>query len=205
MFFRNRMPEVVSMRASDLDRPLALFAVPHRQLDPALHEILQDIRSVCSLFDMDARNASIDLLTFHEILLSISYRLLGFASLNESRQKLDIQAVLHVGMLVFTMSIFLQHDPAQIMDFSLVSECWKEAVDNNLDGHEGSFPLWLLLVGSVWTSHHAWLAPRLMSQARRLGLSAWEDIRRSVGNYPWLNALHDAPGRKLWDRAQSWP
>ena len=206
MFFRDRMSEcriILAANGLSLDRAPATSSIQYKQLDPYLYEILLDIMSLCSLFNENLLNRTIDLMTFQEILVSLCYRLLRFRSLNGSRQVSGIQAAYHIGLTVFTMTIFLQHDHRRIIHYGLIPLRLEDVLSNGMDEYENDFLFWLLIVGGIWVSSDEsgdWLLPRIRIVAQRGGYDTWDEARNSICKFPWLNALHDQPGHKLWDQ-----
>ena len=206
MFFRNRMPEIQKFLTSKglcLNRNSTASLVRHNRLDLYLHQVLLDVMSVCSLFNKNLHDRTLNLQTFQEITISLCYRLLRFRSLNDIRQQSDIEAAYHVGLIIFMMTTFLQYDRRRIVDFKLIPLCLRDILDSRLDEYDNEFVLWLMMVGGIWISVDVdgeMLAPRTRITAQRLGIDTWDGARSSVSKLPWINALHDQPGRRVWDR-----
>ena len=199
------MSEVPTMLASKglyLDRSSAASAIRHNGLDPDLHEILLDITSVTSLVKNLPTDLTIELTTFQEMLVSICSRLIRFHPLQSLKQKSDIEAVYHIGLTIFMMTLFLQYDHRRILQYELVSLRLKDVLDRGLDEVDDDLVLWLLLIGGIWISSGTdrfWLTSRIMELARRLGLNSWADVHGYVSTFPWISTLHDQPGRAVWN------
>ncbi|CAK7211574.1 hypothetical protein SCUCBS95973_001161 [Sporothrix curviconia] len=74
---------------------------------------------------------------------------------------------------------------------------------------------WVMMMGGAWTLGNKKTRPGLQTMgdslgwqqsvrrvrqvADRLGLASWEDACAVLSRYPWLTALHDRPGRELWE------
>ncbi|KAL6401646.1 hypothetical protein AUP68_15523 [Ilyonectria robusta] len=205
MFFRNRMPEVqvlLAPKGLSFDRPSAASSVQHKGLNPQLHEILLDVLGSSSLFNNRVRVHAVDLLTYQEMLVSICYRLIRFHPLDEPRLESDVEAIYHTGLTIFMMTIFLQYDRRRIMDHELASFCFRDTLDRTSLERDNELVLWYMIIGGIWISGEVdgdWLAPRIWMVAENLGIKSWDEVRKCVGKFPWVNVLHDEPGRVLWD------
>lgn len=205
VFFRDRMPEAQSMLSSKglcLDRSSASSAIRHNELDPDLQEILVDVTGVAALFNDLPKGSTIDLSTFQEMLYSICYRLIRFLPLNSSKRVSNIEAVYHIGLTVFTMTLFLQFDNRRILDFELVFLRLKDILDRGLDESDSDLLLWLMFVGGIWISggiDESWLMSRIRKLASRVNIFTWADVHSSVTAFPWIHAIHDRPARAVWD------
>jgi hypothetical protein len=185
-----------------LDRVSAASAIRHTGLNPNLHEVLLDVISLTSLFNNIPADRTLDIDTFHEILVSILSRLIRFRPLQSSKQESNIEAAYHIGLTVFMMTSFLQYDRRRILEYELVSLCLKDVLDSGLDEHDGDLVIWLIFIGGIWTSGDSdgrWLVSRVRRLVRRLGINSWAEVHSSVREFPWINALHDRPGRAVWN------
>ncbi|RYO78812.1 hypothetical protein DL766_008717 [Monosporascus sp. MC13-8B] len=205
-FFRNRMPELRKgwvTKGLRLDSTSAASSIPYDGLDPYLQEILLDVIGISSLFN-GVEPRTLDLLTFQEMNLSICFRLIRFRPLGYAGQMSGIQAAYHTGLTIFMVTLFL-HSSRQrrIQDYELVSMSLREVLDNRLDELDDGLVLWLMILGGIWTMGDVdgdWLLPKISSGARRLGLKTWDDARDIICEFPWINTLHEQPGRAVWRR-----
>ncbi|KAH7142113.1 hypothetical protein EDB81DRAFT_691592 [Dactylonectria macrodidyma] len=206
IFFRDSMPQVqvlLSSKGLSLDRASAASSVQHGGLEPYLHEILLDVISTSSLFNNKLHMHSVGLVAFQEMLVSICYRLLRLHPLDEPRQASDIQTVYHIGLTIFMMTLFLQYNRHQIMDHKLVSFCFKDVLVRGSFEHESELMLWFMFIGGIWVSGDVdtyWVVPRIRATLQQLGIKTWDEAQSSLRKFPWINVLHDQPGRELWDR-----
>ncbi|KAH8703375.1 hypothetical protein BGW36DRAFT_369254 [Talaromyces proteolyticus] len=209
MYFRDRMAEVRNLLISKglrLDYPLTSQPARYNQLYPSLQGIFSDVISFCRLLNAKTHNLVIDFLTFEEVLVSICYRLLNFRSLNESRKYSDVQNIYHVGLIVFMMTTFLQFNRHRIMNHRLLSLCLRDVMDTELHRDEDDLTLWFMIIGGIWISDGAeggWINQRIQKMAVRRRINTWDEARRSVCMFPWVHALHDQPGCKLWSLVQN--
>lgn len=208
IFFRDRMHKVHDMLAAKglgLERTTKAYSAVNGRLDPSLHDILIDAMGVSMLFNKHLDRRPLDLFGYQEALLSIFYRLLRFRSLQEVRFKPDLQSAHHIGMAVFMMTIFLCFDQRRIIKYELVSPCMKEVICGGLDEHEEELEFWLLMLGGIWAScdqNDGWFVSRLQERDRALGIETWDDARRILAKFPWIDVIHNEPGRELWDQVR---
>ncbi|EXJ95173.1 hypothetical protein A1O1_00292 [Capronia coronata CBS 617.96] len=69
-----------------------------------------------------------------------------------------------------------------------------------------NFLLWLLVVGaiSVFTpADDVWLMPWIRALVNLCGIREWNDLRARLKRLPWIDILHDKPGRKVFESAVS--
>ncbi|KAJ5805923.1 uncharacterized protein N7503_003525 [Penicillium pulvis] len=205
-FFRDHIYDVrKSLRAQDLpfDQDPNVRPSPLENIDPYLQDILSDAMSVCSLFN-EIGSKSFNYIVFLEVLISLCCRLLKFRSLHDANTLLDSQSAHHIGLITFMMTLFLQNDRCRLINYSLVPVCLKSALRDDLYEQNIELSFWLTVIGGIWISdepENEWIASKLKMGAQRLGLTCWEDAQEIVYKYPWINGLHDQPGRIIWERA----
>ncbi|KAL9473213.1 hypothetical protein ACSS6W_007593 [Trichoderma asperelloides] len=213
LFFRDHMAKVrdtLALTKLDINGDAAASCPQHDLLEPHLHVILVDIMGVALLFN---NGAKIDLETLQEIILSLGYRLLQFHPSKEEQRLWQLQASYHIGLTIFTMTVFLHAGRRQILDYERVDRRLKEILDTDLEEHNPALALWLSMLGGLWASDGYdghWLPPRIRLMAMRLDIRSWDELCTVIGQFPWIHALHDVPGHALWDQAhqdesmQSW-
>lgn len=206
------MPEI---RESIVSRTLGLEVTPtaelvqHQVLDPSLRQILLDALTASSIFNNVLPDRAFDLITFQEMQVSICYRLFRLNSLQSPRPECDVQAVYHMGLTIFMITLFFQFDCRRMLGYELISLRFKEALSNEFDGGDQSgLALWLALIGGIWLSgdvdpdsYRDWLGLRLRREAQQLGVHNWDEALDAVKRFPWIHTLHDEPGRIAWNQA----
>lgn len=211
MFFRDQMPhvrQIMKTRNLGFSRDDSAVTVRHTGLDCELRETLIDIIDVCSFFNHNLPNTTLDISLFLETQTSICYRLLCFHELGSpwSISK-SIEAAYHTALTLLMMTMFLQYDRRRVMDYDLITRClWYVLDDLSLDEDEDQLRLWVMVMGGIWIpgdDHMRLLAPRIRATAQRLQLHTWDDILGSVTKFPWIHAIHDEPGHKIWQRVVS--
>jgi hypothetical protein len=174
------------------------------KLDPLLRNVLRDASHFAALLNKDPINLKIDPDTFHEIVVSLSYRLLHFRQLRGYTFATHEDDAYHLGLLMFVMTVFLQFDPSRILYFESVSLSLKLIVDNCLKSGDRDVALWVLFMGGIWTSGDPdggeWLLQRTQTYMRNAQVHTWAEVYSSVSKFPWINVLHNNPSRVLWSR-----
>ena len=206
MYFRDRMSDAERTLASkgvQLHRNVLPSQVVAYRLDTELFEVLVDVTALCHLFNGDLRPGSVDLVTYQEIVISICYRLLRFRSLAESNRLLDEHSVLHLGLTLFVMTIFLHHGSRKVLSFKLVPQILLDICSESTDERNDYMLFWLLIIGGIWTSSDACgsrLIPHIKETAGKMGIECWEDAQGVLQKLPWIGAVHNGPGETLWNR-----
>lgn len=201
------MSEVQSTLRSqgfNFDRNPERNGTQHIGLNWNLHLILSDVKCVTRLINNLQPGQILRFEIFLEIILSVCSRLISFHPLNSPKKLPRVEAVYHIGLTIFMMTLFLQHEGRQIMKFDLVFTRLKDILDGELDDLDDRLVLWLLIIGSIWTSggtDGSWLIEKLRLTAQRMNLKNWEEVRDCLSAYPWVKMVHDRPGRVVWKRA----
>ena len=202
------MCDVLDMLSSGgfhLERDPDAYSVRHNGLAPALKEVLFDIMGICRLYNTDMSKRPLDLYRFQEATVSICYRLLGFRTLEESRRKSDIQSAYHIGLVILMLSILVQSNQSRAIKYELVALCLRDVLESGLDEIEDGLTFWLLILGGFWISGEeelGWAVSRLQRMASRLRITTWDEARSCLRRFPWIHAIHDKPGQKLWDQVR---
>jgi hypothetical protein len=126
--------------------------------------------------------------------------------LNQARNIFDNQSTMHLGLVMFLMTILLHHGTRRILDFGLVTQCFRDAVENATEAQNDNISLWLLVMGGIWTSHHPlsdWLEARIKIVSERVRISTWQEARAAMQKLPWITVLHDQPGEAFWNTIHS--
>lgn len=175
------------------------------QLGPIIQEAFSDTMGLCRLLNKHQDEKPLDLLEFQEVLVSICYRLLQFRTIYESRLKQDAQSTYHIGLCLLMISIHFNNTQFRIARRGLIMALMKEAIESKLSEHEDEVKFWLLNLGGISVSlpdGREWFIEALREQASLLGIMAWEQVKGCLAKFPWLDAIHDEPIRKLWDQVR---
>jgi hypothetical protein len=196
-----KVRNTLALTKLNIDVDAAASCPQHELLEPHLHEILVDMMGVALLFN---NGVQLDLETLQEMILSFGYRLIQFHPSEEERRLWQLQASYHIGLTIFTMTVFLHTGRRQILDYERVDRRLKEILDTDLEDHNPEVALWLSMLGGLWASdgyEGHWLPPRIRPMAMRLNINSWDEVYTVISHFPWIHALHDDPGHALWDQA----
>ncbi|KAJ4351475.1 uncharacterized protein N0V89_006818 [Didymosphaeria variabile] len=204
-FHRSRMPQIIStLHALDLpfDREAAQKHVQHLDLDAALLDVLLDIICTSVLFNDPPSARKVDLYLFQELLVTVCYRLLAIPHTHSPPR---IEDAYHIGLTLFMMELFLQVGKQRVMSYDNVTRRLRRVLESDVLEGEGELRFWLLMLGGVWISDDEdaeWLLPKMFAQTRKMRLRSWSDAREVLERWPWIGALHDGPGKMVWERAR---
>ncbi|KAF2876646.1 hypothetical protein BDV95DRAFT_602616 [Massariosphaeria phaeospora] len=205
-FVRNKMPQIRSLFQSKfktVDFDSTLTSIQHNNIEPYLFEILGDIINVTSLFNDRQPSQEVDLFSFQEIFVSISYSLIEFDSMQDRKELSTTHASYHVGLTIFMMTFFLQYGRQRIMKFESITQRLRTVIERGLMDDKKDLMLWLMMMGGIWMLDDAdvnWLAPKVRCLAQEMGLRSWDEVIIHIIKYPWIHDLHDEPGGIFWDR-----
>ncbi|KAF1964065.1 hypothetical protein BU23DRAFT_494060 [Bimuria novae-zelandiae CBS 107.79] len=207
-FHRDNMTAIKCTLASlhlPFDNETSHMLAQHSELDPRLQDVLGDVISTSTLFNDLPSTRKVDLYLYQEIFVSILYRLHAIPFHPNPNLPPTIGDAYHVGLTLFMMSLFLQHGRHRILQYSNVTRRLKDVLESMTLEQEDWLRFWLLMVEAVWVAEDEgteWLVRMVGEQARKMGLETWKDARDAVLRYPWIGALHDEPGRLIWEKAR---
>lgn len=211
LFFRDRLQDVrkkVATKGIHFDLNSATTTCsPYNSLDPDIEAALQGAMGVSTLFNNDLHNRALDCLTFIDIVISVFYRLLRFSILNEPPPESAVHATYHIGLIVFTMTMLARRDRSQTIKCGLIFQRLRAVLENGSDKCDNKLVFWVTFMGGIWVANDdegEWFATRVRALAQQRGFDNWQTARSSLREFPWINGLHDEPGRELWDRIAQW-
>ena len=187
-----------------------IFEIPPTQcgqLDPYLQDILLDALDIADVLNDFVGDGHLGLITFQEIVVSICSRLIHFRPLKSDMPLSLVEAAYHTGLVIYTMSLFLQHDSRRIMDYDLVTVRLKEVLDS-VQELDDDLALWLMCLGGIWLTddpNRAWLSPMISQFTRTTEIDNWQEVHDRVSKLPWIKAVHEDQGRSVWTSALEGP
>jgi hypothetical protein len=98
------------------------------------------------------------------------------------------------------MSLFLQHDRRQIMDYDLVTVRLKEVLDYHQE-LDDDLALWLMCLGGIWIAddpYRLWLCPMISEFTHTTGIHSWPEVHDRVSKFPWIKVVHEDQGCLVW-------
>ncbi|KAF1979765.1 hypothetical protein BU23DRAFT_496621 [Bimuria novae-zelandiae CBS 107.79] len=204
-FYRDHMAEVYrSLRTDGFVRTNDWERLPPsaHNLNPFLRCILQDVMNICALFNNEKLNFRLESSMLQEFVVSVGHRVVQSHPLSETPLKDPVEGAYHIGLAAFVTTLMLQFGRRRYLKFSLVGKCLKEAVMLSLDEEHDGIVLWLLFLGGISVlgdMQDAWLGTRIRHILARLGIKGWTEVRRHLVQYPWISAVHDDGGKRLWE------
>lgn len=183
--------------------PPELMSAPVRDyvqtLDQKLRNVFTDLQAFASVANklvVSNRKLRPDL--FQEIMLSIQYRLM---LLEYDLDTQPIQEALRLGLLAFQTSVFIQMKSIRVK-YDYLMERLRKAVSRVPETVPAlvDLKLWVLLMGAI-----ALLDPEagwLEDTVRRIAKGRpWEEVYELMRTIMWIDQVHDAPGKQVFDSA----
>ena len=150
----------------------------------------------------------LDPLSYTEMLVSLLYRLIEVALLGQPRSILGgiHNNVVQLAMLAFMTTLLPKyvHDDSSHLLFDRLESAIQDLHITSADtqGSGLSLLLWTLFIGGVSVLKRKDHRTMILETCERLDLYDWPAVRRQLCVFPWIHALHDVPGRCLWENAQ---
>ncbi|KAH7022070.1 hypothetical protein EDB80DRAFT_1270 [Ilyonectria destructans] len=177
------------------------------QLSTDLWELFVDIRKLaCDLNDASVgRRPRINGDDLHGFLIVLGYRLVSASSLGRLRFPSHLNAPIQFGLASFLVTFLRGLDRKTIRYPRISTLSWSAAQHNfTAQREDQEVLLWLLFVGrvSIFTqTDDSWLIPKVKTTVEALALQSWEDVRRTLAKFPWVDDLHDKAGQSLWQNS----
>lgn len=207
LFFQDRMLDVQMQLATQQihfdGNSAATTCLPETSLDPDLEGALRGAMAAATLFNNDLRDCTLDCLAFIDIVVSVFYRLLRFSTLNGPLPTSAVHAAYHIGLIVFTMTMLAQRGRRQIIKCGLISQRLRAVLKSDPDKCDNELVFWVAVMGGIWVADNSdggWFGLRVQTCAQKLGIDSWQRARSSLCKFPWIDGLHDEPGRELWNQ-----
>lgn len=176
---------------------------------PWMQPIMRDLFSFSVVLNEaeSCQKPKLDPLDYTETLLSLLYRLVE-ASPPKQNSLYDNGTYLAILAFMTTLLPEYTHDGP---GYPLLSDRLGDAVQTlcaaALESSPSGAPLllWILFISGVTVLNlkgRQWLSPLIADTCERLKLDNWAAIRQRLSQFPWVFALHDAPGHRLWEHVQ---
>lgn len=183
-------------------------ATPHAVATPrwntGLEDIYIDLMRFCAPINdrKDCAPIPLNLRYFYETNVSVIYRLLRAHPLDEtSTCGVDDFAIQHMGMLLFMMTVFLDNDYHQIVNFAYVRRCISYVANNLSKGRDNVTLIWFCLLALIWTGEGP-ASYRTQESIRRAAVShgvyGWQEARKALSAMPWIDSLHGDTAQGIW-------
>jgi hypothetical protein len=189
---------------------------PHITLPHPLGEASLDMQSsmtdVLALCNY-AGTGQLGAFQYQDLVISIIQRLIDYAPLGGVRPSHWLDDLCHLGLLTF-MSTILYHtrEIKPTCSVLLSRLLWTQLDtfgDQMVDTEANNYSplnLWLIFIYAISATEYELLcdadsrvAHRIHTVSKELALETWEDAQTHLKVFPWIAALHDSPGKKLWE------
>jgi hypothetical protein len=183
---------------------------PLEQMFAPLQDVVRDILALCRC----AGRAQFDGYQYQDVIISIMQRLVDCAPLKAPRPPRPVDDVCQLGLVAFMMTIMYRNGRMRATYSALLAKLLRVRLgtyDEEPSVRVDSYPslrLWLVffyafstLEGEQRHDERAFVAWHVRTRAAALGVTTWEDARAHLSRFPWIAAMHDSPGKNLWESA----
>lgn len=176
--------------------------------------IMTDLISFARLLNETERKQrpKLNPLDYTETLLSFLYRIIEAYSPSRVSAKSGSPFcnVINLSMLAFMTTLLPEYTRDQsscpLLACRLESAI-QDMCDTTSKSSELDLPfLWVLFISGISVLNikdHYLLAPFIRRICKRLKLDNWVAIQQEISQLPWIFALHEAPGRLLWEKCMA--
>ena len=169
-----------------------------KSLDEKLAIVWEDLREFSKFANLAYQTKrKIDPEMFHEIMVSVAYRLLRLRFSNDL-----VNEVIRAGMLTFTSTIFLQWQSMRIR-YSYMISLFRNALQK-LQVSDITIPplvlLWLLMVWGVSIPveiDQEWYSAYLLQTIQLTELRSWADVCTGLKSIMWIEFMHNGAGERM--------
>lgn len=176
--------------------------------------LMQDLLSFSRLLNVAEakQTAKPDPLDYTETLLWLLYQLVeGLLPRYTSTKSGGLCGeVTYLAMLAF-MTKLLPDFTRDNSSWPLLSDHLGNAIQRHCLTASGSsidnlrLLLWILFISGISVLNHnsnQWLTPLIADTCEKLELVDWTAVQGQLSQFPWIFALHETPGRRLWEDIQ---
>lgn len=172
-------------------------------VSPKLLSLILDITNFADVLNGN----KLDPLDYSEASSLLLHRLIQFAPLRAPRpiDRLDNQ--IHLTLLAF-MTALLPEYSHNYLNYDLLCNHLNDALGELVLAASQSRKLivWALFVGGVSllnSENCPWLRPLLAEKCKELDFHSWLDVHEILCECSWINAVHEKPGKELWEVVKS--
>ncbi|KAI3326228.1 hypothetical protein HD806DRAFT_532877 [Xylariaceae sp. AK1471] len=213
--------------ADDVPRHLILIA-PMDRPESSEHEEAESVlyQSVCAelrkvvldtlslsyiLRDQADRVQRLDPQAFQSTLIYVGYRLIEVdLSHRGSVVGTNLNILIQLAMIGFQNTFWLGIG-RKLIAFPVLADRFRSAAQNIYEDHrppQRTVVFWALLIGRMSLLTNAddlWVVPKLKTLTRQLELCTWSEASDALDAFPWVKAVHDAPGELFWNATLAQP
>lgn len=157
------------------------------------------MRDFCSLANhLRQTGDKLDPQVLQDLMLSLQYRLLLLDY--DKDERFFFEEAIRVALLAFKVSLFMQANirhPYEPLCASLKMSVEKLDLSNS---RLGDLKLWMLFVSSMilFDAYDPWVLAAVGGMTRG---QTWEEVHGRLNGVMWIHAIHDAQGKRLFERA----
>ncbi|KAI1035790.1 hypothetical protein LB505_003843 [Fusarium chuoi] len=180
------------------------LAYPLNQMSGLLQQVARELLALCRR----PGKAKMSGLQYQDVLISMWQRLVDFAPLGGTRPQDLMDDVWQLALLAFLVTVTWSASHLKSVHCKLLHKLLRGHVESRvlLERGEEYRPLWFWVVfvyGLSLTNGNC--DTLVLSEIRKiselLGITEWEEVKAKVKPFPWINIVHDVPGRALWEAA----
>ena len=180
---------------------------PYNAVDPQISDteilgVKLDLMSVCNVLNNVDMSLKLPPYTYHEILISVSYRLLRRYPLSEFPSEASNDVAIHLGSLTLLSTVLFQSGQSLRISYKLLAVRVRSLIENSLTKREidDTMLLWLVLLSgiSILNPNKSWLRPHFKDCLSALKIDSWESARHEIQSLPWIDTIHNKAGQNLW-------
>lgn len=169
-----------------------------------LQQIITEIYQLTDCLNSKSFIPRMEPFSYQAMLLSFWYRLVPYRPLNDPSPVDLIEDAVHIGMIAFMITTLLQFGRRKILAYPFVAIRMKNTLEMLLSSSAADKALttWLLFVGGLSVlskSDQDWAADNIRRITDEMGIHDWVAVRELLGQFPWINTLHDESARALWN------
>ncbi|PCD28902.1 hypothetical protein AU210_011452 [Fusarium oxysporum f. sp. radicis-cucumerinum] len=177
---------------------------PLNQMSELLRQVTRELLALCRR----PGKAKMSGLQYQDVLISMWQRLGDFAPLSGARPQDLMDDVWQLALLAFLVTVTWSASYLKSVHCKLLHELLREHIKNRalLAKGEEYRPLWLWIVfvyGLSLTNGDCGtlVLDEIREASNLLEIRNWEEARAKVKPFPWIDIVHNVPGRALWEAA----
>ncbi|KAI0128356.1 hypothetical protein BJ170DRAFT_324629 [Xylariales sp. AK1849] len=181
---------------------------------PGLPPVMFDIIIFAHLLNIREKEdeSKLDPLDYTETVLSLLYRLVGTSRYTTGLPYATniCEDVAHLALLPFMTTLlpeYARDRPSNTLLSNRLDSIIYVLYTTTSDTENArlSLLLWALFIGGISVSKskdQTWISIMILETCERLELHDWHVVHGRLSHLPWINSLHSAPGRCLWELSQ---
>ncbi|KAG4436333.1 hypothetical protein IFR05_008186 [Cadophora sp. M221] len=190
------LPDIEISKESHLLSSSFARLADERMLHGELLDIFVEIERIISGFTGAKSNPGL----LESAMFQIRFRLLCLKGEDNSDDGSSVlNECLRLGALLYTQSL-IRKPPVRGVDISvMLSRCQDVIVRLEISGlAPDGLLIWLSVIGGISSDgvHREWFAEKL--RGLTIEINIWDQVRFIVGQYWWVDHIHELAGRQLW-------